>query len=108
MEIAKFRAARLLWAQIVMAYQPKCQHEDCSNNKPDGLCRCSAKMRIHAETTQFNMTIFDDYVNMLRTQTEAMSATIAGVDSLPCFLMISLIKIRVSFQNVLLAINSCC
>ena len=82
MEIAKFRAARLLWAQIVMAYQPKCQHEDCSNNKPDGLCRCSAKMRIHAETTQFNMTIFDDYVNMLRTQTEAMSATIAGVDSL--------------------------
>lgn len=82
MEIAKFRAARLLWAQIVMAYQPKCQQEDCPNNKPDGLCRCAAKMRIHAETTQFNMTIFDDYVNMLRTQTEAMSATIAGVDSL--------------------------
>lgn len=82
MEIAKFRAARLLWAQIVMAYQPKCQREECPNNKPDGLCRCAAKMRIHAETTQFNMTVFDDYVNMLRTQTEAMSATIAGVDSL--------------------------
>ena len=39
-------------------------------------------MRIHAETTQFNMTVFDANVNMLRTQTEAMSATIAGVDSL--------------------------
>lgn len=82
MEIAKFRAARLLWAQIVMAYQPKCLREECPNNKPDGLCRCSAKMRIHAETTQFNMTTFDANVNMLRTQTEAMSATIAGVDSL--------------------------
>lgn len=82
MEIAKFRAARLLWAQIVMAYQPKCLREECPNNKPDGLCRCAAKMRIHAETTQFNMTVFDANVNMLRTQTEAMSATIAGVDSL--------------------------
>ncbi|MFV0392502.1 MAG: methylmalonyl-CoA mutase small subunit [Paludibacteraceae bacterium] len=82
MEIAKFRAARMLWAQIVMAYQPKCVREECPNNKPDGLCRCSAKMRIHAETTQFNMTTFDANVNMLRTQTEAMSATIAGVDSL--------------------------
>lgn len=82
MEIAKFRAARLLWAQIVMAYQPECMREECPNNKPDGLCRCAAKMRIHAETTQFNMTVFDANVNMLRTQTEAMSATIAGVDSL--------------------------
>ncbi len=82
MEIAKFRAARLLWAQIVMAYEPKCAREECPNNKPDGLCRCAAKMRIHAETSQFNMTVFDANVNMLRSQTEAMSATIAGVDSL--------------------------
>ena len=82
MEIAKFRAARLLWALIVEAYQPKCLREECDNNKPDGLCRCAAKMRIHAETTEFNMTVFDANVNMLRTQTEAMSATIAGVDSL--------------------------
>lgn len=82
MEIAKFRAARLLWALIVEAYQPKCLREECDNNKPDGLCRCAAKMRIHAETTEFNMTVFDANVNMLRTQTEAMSASIAGVDSL--------------------------
>ncbi|MHB9056174.1 MAG: methylmalonyl-CoA mutase small subunit [Paludibacteraceae bacterium] len=93
MEIAKFRAARLLWAQIVMAYQPQCQHEDCPNNKPDGLCRCSAKMRVHAETSQFNMTVFDANVNMLRTQTEAMSATIAGVDSL------TVIPYDISYKN---------
>ena len=82
MEIAKFRAARMLWALIVEAYQPKCLREECDNNKPDGICRCAAKMRIHAETTEFNMTVFDANVNMLRTQTEAMSASIAGVDSL--------------------------
>lgn len=68
MEIAKFRAARLLWAKIVEAYGIK----DKNN----------AKMSIHATTSTFNMTIFDAYVNMLRTQTEAMSAAIAGVDSM--------------------------
>ena len=39
-------------------------------------------MIIHAETSQFNLTLFDSYVNMLRTQTEAMSAAIAGVESI--------------------------
>ncbi|MCQ2349467.1 MAG: methylmalonyl-CoA mutase small subunit [Paludibacteraceae bacterium] len=68
MEIAKFRAARLLWAKIVDAYAPKCQ--------------CAAKMHVHAETSLFNTTIFDAHVNLLRTQTEAMSAAIAGVNSI--------------------------
>ena len=68
MEIAKFRAARMLWAKIVEQYQPQ--------------CKCSCKMIIHAETSQFNLTMFDSYVNMLRTQTEAMSAAIAGVESI--------------------------
>ena len=68
MEIAKFRAARMLWAKIVEQYQPKCE--------------CACKMIIHAETSQFNLTLFDSYVNMLRTQTEAMSAAIAGVESI--------------------------
>ncbi len=68
MEIAKFRAARMLWAKIVEQYQPQ--------------CKCSCKMIIHAETSQFNLTLFDSYVNMLRTQTEAMSAAIAGVESI--------------------------
>ena len=39
-------------------------------------------MVVHAETTSFNLTLFDSYVNMLRTQTEAMSAAIAGVESI--------------------------
>ncbi|MEI6753377.1 MAG: methylmalonyl-CoA mutase small subunit [Paludibacter sp.] len=81
MEIAKFRAARLLWANIVDAYQPACRVEDCKNTV-NGICKCAAKMRIHAETSTFNKTIFDANVNMLRTQTEAMSATLGGVNSL--------------------------
>lgn len=81
MEIAKFRAARWLWAEIVSAYNPKCD-KDCTNKSADGICRCSSKMYIHAETSTYNVTVYDAYVNMLRTQTEAMSATIAGVNSL--------------------------
>jgi len=70
MEIAKFRAARLLWAQIVNAYLAE---DDCKS---------AAKMRIHASTSEFNQSVYDAYVNLLRSQTEAMSASIAGVDSL--------------------------
>ena len=39
-------------------------------------------MKIHAETSSFNLTLFDAHVNLLRTQTEAMSAALAGVDSM--------------------------
>lgn len=81
MEIAKFRAARWLWAEIVNAYRPPCPH-DCDNKAPDGTCRCAAKMNIHAITSRFNQSLYDPYVNLLRTQTEAMSATIGAVDSL--------------------------
>jgi len=81
MEIAKFRAARWLWAEIVNAYVPQCNH-DCPNKSPEGICRCAAKIYAHAQTTTFNQTIFDAHVNLLRSQTEAMSATIAGVNSL--------------------------
>ncbi len=81
LEIAKFRAARMLWANIVAAYNPICTRE-CDNQGPNGECRCASKMSIHAETTEYNMTIFDPYVNLLRTQTEAMSAALGGVDSL--------------------------
>ena len=70
MEIAKFRAARMLWADIVEQYLA------------EGDCKCAAKMHIHAETSKFNLTLFDSYVNLLRTQTEAMSAALAGVDSM--------------------------
>ncbi len=84
MEIAKFRAARMLWAKIVEAYKPQCNCENCNCMEENGLdfCPCSAKMKAHAQTSMFNKTIFDAHVNMLRTQTEAMSAAIAGVDSI--------------------------
>ncbi len=82
MEIAKFRAARWLWAEIVNAYEAKCPSPDCTNKTDDGVCRCAAKMNIFAQTSAFNQTVFDAHVNMLRTQTEAMSAGIAGVDSM--------------------------
>jgi methylmalonyl-CoA mutase len=81
LEIAKFRAARWLWAEIVKAYEPTCKH-DCPNEGPDNECRCAGKMNIFAQTSSFNQTVFDAHVNLLRTQTEAMSASIAGVDSL--------------------------
>lgn len=81
LEIAKFRAARMLWANIVSSYAPVCTRE-CPNTAEDSECRCAAKMKIHAETSTFNLTLFDAHVNLLRTQTEAMSAALAGVDSL--------------------------
>ena len=68
MEIAKFRAARLLWAEIVKQYGPK----------SDAACM----MCVNAVTSKYNMTLFDSYVNLLRSQTEAMSAALAGVHSI--------------------------
>ena len=68
MELAKFRAARMLWAQIVEQYKPE--------------CKCACKMVCHASTSLFNQSIYDAHVNLLRSQTEAMSAALAGVDSI--------------------------
>ncbi|MFO7869243.1 MAG: methylmalonyl-CoA mutase family protein [Bacteroidales bacterium] len=90
MEIAKFRAAKFLWAKIVSAYKPTCNcDDDCCDNSDSAcscggskVCTCAGKINIHAITSTWNKTIYDPYVNMLRTQTEAMSATIGGVDSL--------------------------
>jgi len=67
MEIAKVRAARMLWSQIVSQYT---------------ACKESAKMHICAVTTTYNQTLFDSYVNLLRSQTEAMSAALGGVESM--------------------------
>jgi len=69
----------MLWAKIVQAYQPKCE---CDNKSSEGYCLCASKMHIHSETSVWNKTIYDSYVNLLRTQTEAMSATLGGTDSL--------------------------
>ncbi len=84
MEIAKFRAARLAWANIVAQYT-----ED----------KTSAVMNIHAETSNWNKTVFDPYVNMLRTQTEAMSASLGGVNSLTVLPFDSTYKISDEFSE---------
>ena len=68
MELSKFRAARMLWAEIVKQYEPK----------DDNSCM----MCVNAVTSKYNMTLFDSYVNLLRSQTEAMSAALAGVHSI--------------------------
>ena len=39
-------------------------------------------MLVHAITSRFNQTIYDAHVNLLRSQTESMSAALAGVDSI--------------------------
>ncbi|HPT71595.1 MAG TPA: methylmalonyl-CoA mutase family protein [Candidatus Cloacimonadota bacterium] len=67
MEIAKLRAARILWATVAQAFGG---NED------------SQKITLHAKTSRYNKTIFDPYVNILRTTTEAFSAVLGGTDSL--------------------------
>ena len=68
MEIARLRAARLLWAKIVEQYKPASE--------------TSMQMHIHCNTSAWNKTLFDPYVNLLRSTTEAMSAIIGGTQSL--------------------------
>ena len=68
MEIARLRAARLLWAKIVEQYKPQDE--------------ASMQMWIHSNTSAWNKTLFDPYVNLLRTTTEAMSAILGGTQSL--------------------------
>ncbi len=67
MEIARMRAARMLWARIVKAF---------------GGNEESQKMAIHARTSAWNKTVYDPYVNMLRATTEAFAGVIGGCDSL--------------------------
>ena len=68
MEIAKFRASRLLWANIVRHYDV---------NDDDACKQC-----VNAVTSSYNMTVFDAHVNLLRSQTETMSAALGGVHSI--------------------------
>lgn len=68
LEIAKFRAARVFWSRIA---------EEQGIKEPE-----DQKIRLHATTNFWNQTAYDMYVNLLRGTTQAMSAAIAGVDSL--------------------------
>jgi methylmalonyl-CoA mutase len=65
-QIAKLRAFRLLWSQVVESFGGGCD---------------SAKARIYARTSRWNKTIYDPHVNILRGATEAMSAVLGGADS---------------------------
>ena len=67
MEIARMRAARLLWAKIIQAFGGNAEAQ---------------KMHIHARTSQWHQTLYDPHVNLLRGTTEAFSAVIGGCDSL--------------------------
>jgi methylmalonyl-CoA mutase len=67
-EIAKLRAARLLWAQAVSAFGPK---------DP-----AAVKVKIHVRTPQRNKSEYDRYTNLLRVTTEALSAVLGGCDRL--------------------------
>jgi methylmalonyl-CoA mutase len=68
MEIAKLRAARIIWAMVADAYNAT------DKNK--------FRMEIHSVTKVWNDSVTDPYINILRTQTEAMSAVLGGTDSL--------------------------
>ena len=67
MEIARLRAARLLWAKIVKAF---------------GGSDEAQKMSLHARTSSWNQTVYDPHVNLLRATTEAFSSAVGGCDSL--------------------------
>jgi methylmalonyl-CoA mutase len=67
-EIAKLRAARLLWAQAVAAFSPKSAD--------------AGTMRLHVRTPKRNKSVFDRHTNLLRAATEALSAVIGGCDQL--------------------------
>jgi len=65
MEIAKIRAARILWSKICEAY---------------GISEEKRTIHIHTTSSQWNMTLYDPHVNMLRGTTEAMSSILGGAD----------------------------
>lgn len=67
MEIAKLRAARMLWSKVVSAF---------------GGNEESQKMSIHGRSSAFNKTVLDPYVNMLRITSEGFSGAVGGADSM--------------------------
>ena len=68
MEIAKLRAARLLWAKLTAEFNPK---EDKSR-----------ALRTHCQTSGWSLTAQDVYNNAVRTCVEAMAAAYGGTQSL--------------------------
>lgn len=67
MEIARLRAAKVVWAKVV---------KELGGNEE------SQKIDIFARTSAFTKTVYDPYVNLLRTTTEAFSAVVGGINAL--------------------------
>ncbi|MBM3643596.1 MAG: methylmalonyl-CoA mutase [Alphaproteobacteria bacterium] len=68
MEVAKLRAARFLWAELIAPFKPK---------KADSLA-----LRTHCQTSGVSLTEQDPYNNVIRTAYEAMAAVLGGTQSL--------------------------
>lgn len=68
MEVAKLRAARLLWAKLVKGFEPKSEK--------------SLPLRTHCQTSGWSLTAQDVFNNVARTCIEAMAATQGGTQSL--------------------------
>jgi methylmalonyl-CoA mutase len=68
MEIAKMRAARMLWAKLVKQFHPKSEK--------------SMALRTHCQTSGWSLTEQDPFNNIARTCIEAMAATLGGTQSL--------------------------
>lgn len=68
MEVAKMRAARLIWAKLVKAFDPKSDK--------------SLALRTHSQTSGWSLTAQDVFTNVTRTNIEAMAATQGGTQSL--------------------------
>ncbi len=68
MEIAKMRAARMLWAKMIKQFNP-------TNPK-------SMALRTHCQTSGWSLTEQDPYNNVARTYVEAMAAAFGGTQSL--------------------------
>ncbi|MDO4581617.1 MAG: methylmalonyl-CoA mutase family protein [Bacillota bacterium] len=67
MEIAKLRAVRVIWAQLIKAYGGSAE---------------AAKIDVAARTSAFTATVYDPYVNILRTTTQAFSGVVGGVNAM--------------------------
>jgi len=68
MEIAKLRAARLLWAELMQQFSPI---------KPE-----SSMLRMHCQTSGVSLTVQDPHNNIVRTTIEALAAVLGGTQSL--------------------------
>ena len=68
MEIAKLRAARVIWAKLLKPYEPK---------DPVSLA-----LRTHCQTSGVSLTAQDPYNNVIRTTIEALAAVLGGTQSL--------------------------